>query len=405
MSGSAALEYGFPSTHSTNAVSVGLYALAALKSEPDMDPTLRLLIQLLSWVYMLTIVFGRLYCGMHGFLDICVGSVLGALLAWIQWTFKREIDGFIYSGDWKVPLIVITCIVVLVRIHPEPADPCPCFDDGVAFAGVVIGVDVGHWHYAQSRFALSLPTPATVPYSWAELGLSKSVLRVLLGAYFSWLGPYCRITLLMYTKGVVLIVGWREVMKPTLHSLLPPIFRFIERNGLSLPRKDYKRASEYTKVPDLVDDTLPLLQELPALIHNFSRRTRSDSVGPQSAADVYETLAHRENGRGESTDSRVTAPAIHKRGGGTDVVGFKINNYEGEMGMERVENVDGNGEATVEAVGEKLPGGRGGGYGVEERREEAEIFMRIEKPRVRYDVEVVTKLFVYSGKFPSSASS
>lgn len=184
MSGSAALEYGFPSTHSTNAVSVGLYALAALSYEPDMDPTLRLFIQILSWVYMLTIVLGRLYCGMHGFLDIFIGSLLGALLAWIQWTFKKEIDGFIYSGDWKVPLIVTTCIVVLIRIHPEPADPCPCFDDGVAFAGVVIGVDVGHWHYAQSRFALSTPTPATVPYSWVELGLSKSVLRVLLGVYF-----------------------------------------------------------------------------------------------------------------------------------------------------------------------------------------------------------------------------
>lgn len=199
-----------------------------------------------------------------------------------------------------------------------------------------------------------------------------------------------------------MIVGWRETMKPTLHSLLPPVFRFIERNGLSLPRKDYKRASEYTKVPDLVDDTLPNLQELPALIHNFSRRTRSDSVGPQSAADVYETLAHREKGRGESTDSiSTTAAAIHKRGGGIDVVGFKVNNYEGEMSMERVESAEGHAEAIrgVEVVSGKLPGGTVDGYGIEDRREEAEIFMRIEKPRVRYDVEVVTKLFVYSGEF------
>ena len=31
-------------------------------------------------------------------------------------------------------------------------------------------------------------------------------------------------------------------------------------------------------------------------------------------------------------------------------------------------------------------------------REEREIFAKLEKPRVRYDVEVVTKLIVYSGK-------
>lgn len=31
-------------------------------------------------------------------------------------------------------------------------------------------------------------------------------------------------------------------------------------------------------------------------------------------------------------------------------------------------------------------------------KEEREMFSRLEKPRVRYDVEVVTKLIVYSGK-------
>ena len=31
-------------------------------------------------------------------------------------------------------------------------------------------------------------------------------------------------------------------------------------------------------------------------------------------------------------------------------------------------------------------------------REEREIFAKLEKPRVRYDVEVITKLIVYTGK-------
>ena len=34
----------------------------------------------------------------------------------------------------------------------------------------------------------------------------------------------------------------------------------------------------------------------------------------------------------------------------------------------------------------------------EYEREEREIFAKLEKPRVRYDVEVVTKLIVYAGK-------
>ena len=35
----------------------------------------------------------------------------------------------------------------------------------------------------------------------------------------------------------------------------------------------------------------------------------------------------------------------------------------------------------------------------QDEREEREMFSRLEKPRVRYDVEVVTKLIVYTGKF------
>ena len=34
----------------------------------------------------------------------------------------------------------------------------------------------------------------------------------------------------------------------------------------------------------------------------------------------------------------------------------------------------------------------------EYEREEREIFAKLEKPRVRYDVEVITKLIVYTGK-------
>jgi len=382
MSGSAALEYGFPSTHSTNAVSVGLYGLLALRADSSIDPTFHLSIQLLAWLYMISIILGRLYCGMHGFLDVIIGSALGALLAWIQWAFRAQIDTFIYSGDWKVPLMVASAILVLVRIHPEPADSCPCFDDGVAFAGVIIGADVGHWHFAHSRFSLNIPSPATVPYSYVELGLGKSIARVLLG--------------------VLIIFAWREVMKPTLHSLLPPVFRWVEQIGLSLPRKDYKQASEYTKVPALADDTLPRLQELPALIHNISRRTRSDSVGPQSAADAYETLAYREKRRRESMDSTgVNRPTLHTRGASSEGVGTGVSKYEREMGMGRVESVEGKAVQGAGASEGKLPEeGEGEGEGeAQERREEAEMFMRIERPRVRYDVEVITKLFVYSGEY------
>lgn len=118
---------------------------------------------------------------MHGFFDVIVGICLGAVLAIVDWVSRDAVDAFVFSGSWQVPVVFIVVGLIMVRIHPEPADSCPCFDDGVAFAAVVMGCDVGHWHYAQSSWSWNEPVPATVPYSYEELGLTKSVLRVVAG--------------------------------------------------------------------------------------------------------------------------------------------------------------------------------------------------------------------------------
>ena len=224
MSGSAALEYGFPSTHSTNAVSVTVYALLALHdSDTTENQYLGLFLKALWYCYAASIVLGRLYCGMHGFLDVIIGGVVGAFLSVVQWFYGEVFDDYIYSGSFKAPFIFVLIILVLVRIHPEPADDCPCFDDSVAFAGVMIGIELGSVHYAQSGLAWDYPVPSTTPFDLAILGWPKTIARIMLG--------------------VLVIFGWRGVMKPTLLRVLPPIFRIIERLGLSLPRKFFKQAS------------------------------------------------------------------------------------------------------------------------------------------------------------------
>jgi hypothetical protein len=182
-----------------------------------------LILQLLLYVYATSIVIGRLYCGMHGFSDVIVGSLLGAFLAFIQCAYGEAFDSYLFSGSIQELLMVVLIVLVLVRIHPEPADDCPCFDDSVAFAGVMIGIEAGNWHFAKTSFAWADPTPGTVPFSLEGVGWVKAVLRIILG--------------------VLTIFAWREIMKPSLLRFLPPIFRVIERLGLSLPRKFFTQAS------------------------------------------------------------------------------------------------------------------------------------------------------------------
>lgn len=223
-SGSAALEYGFPSSHSTNAVSVAVYAILLLRNAGETVSTkTKLSLEILAYLYASSIIFGRIYCGMHGVIDVTVGSLIGGLISLAEFYFVRLYEKQIINGSMDGILMITLISLILIRIHPEPADDCPCFDDSVAFMAVYSGIEIGNWHFAHTNMSWDEPGPATVPYSWKDLGLMKTILRILLGVF-------C-------------IVMWREIMKPALLRSLPPIFRVIDRLGLILPRKYFKSAT------------------------------------------------------------------------------------------------------------------------------------------------------------------
>src|SRR5579871_3605671 len=96
MSGSAALEYGFPSTHSANAVSVAVYTLFWLNS-PNcaMHPTTKLILETLTYGYAFSITLGRLYCGMHGFVDVIIGSIVGVFLSIIECVYGTSMENYL----------------------------------------------------------------------------------------------------------------------------------------------------------------------------------------------------------------------------------------------------------------------------------------------------------------------
>lgn len=416
MSGSAALEYGFPSTHSANAVSVAVYAIFLLRSDTNPLPEqTKFALECLAYFYAASIIFGRLYCGMHGFLDVIFGSLIGISLGVIEFFYGPGFDGYLTASTWTVPLVLCLAIILLVRVHPEPADDCPCFDDSVAFAGVVIGLEFGTWRFSRSPFSYSLlPSLAESPFAVAEtLGWPKMVMRVV--------------------SGVLVIFAWRETMKPTMLKLLPHVFRFIETRGFSLPRRFFTPASEYKNIPLRlrVDNVIPNVSDLPDFISSFRApgRGRSVSVGPQSAADAYETLAYRERRRRESVGSQASLRSkgslydLKEKSGEDDESQQRAGRWRnggatgaagmlGRDGLAAVETPDGENhpQSPLEMYEQMMGQGRvmmtGDGTGCEEpeiyvAREnelgEREVFSKLIRPRVRYDVEVVTKLVVYTG--------
>lgn len=402
MSGSAALEYGFPSSHSANAVSVAFYAIYTLRNSSDQDTSnLNMGLQALFYFYAVSIIIGRLYCGMHGFLDVIIGSTMGALITAFQLVYGDWLDSWVFSGSLQDIIIATLAILVLVRIHPEPADDCPCFDDSVSFSGVVIGINLGAWHYAQTGLALENAYPSSVPFSLQEMGILTATVRIILG--------------------VIVIFVWRATMKPVLFTVLPPVFRRLEQVRLNLPRAFFLNASKYTSIKPFTDDdnVIPAASELPHMLKNLAHpRKRSVSVGPQSAADAYETLAYRNRRRRESVNSMDGAlpedakwlpsptsnPSTGKHEPATHAgllptpLASRVHSYEQMMGSgsaitsEKLNITPPDTDSDAKFSGQHLTQSP-----TEAENEKREIFLTVTRPRVRYDVEVITKLIVYTG--------
>lgn len=227
MSGSAALEYGFPSTHTANAVSVALYLLHQLQaSQDDWSPTIYKLLSVGCYCYATSITLGRMYCGMHGFFDVLVGALLGAFITWLRVSYGASFDHWIVSDGWVRPGAAILLLGFAVRFHPEPADNCPCFDDSMAFLGVIMGCAIGHWHFAKWNEAHGVQPSSELSLSWMYPFTNQDVLKSVARLVF----------------GVILIFAWRAVMKPLLLRSLPATFRFVDHWGLMIPRRYFLQA-------------------------------------------------------------------------------------------------------------------------------------------------------------------
>lgn len=119
MSPSVALEYGFPSTHSTNSISVALFFISVACEKLAPESPARIITTIACTFYAVSVVFGRVYCGMHTvtgntyirkhgnkeltYISItdCVGGTILAYLVYIaQWAFKDQFNALFTSESY-----------------------------------------------------------------------------------------------------------------------------------------------------------------------------------------------------------------------------------------------------------------------------------------------------------------
>ncbi|KAH9916229.1 PAP2-domain-containing protein, partial [Amylocystis lapponica] len=289
--GSHHLEYGFPSTHSTNSVSIALYCFSLLRqlsTTPlvaagsisaalvdsvnitavenatanvlDLADAQEMMISSTTYhtvvgillFYTFSIVYGRLYTGMHSLTDCVMGILLGAGVWAAHLVCSEPLHAWIRDGGWVVPAVMVPLCLLLVHRHPQPVDDCPCFEDAIAFVSVVMGEVLSRWYmqhsgYDQTFFVSEMPGRSWATWmdvaTWWSIGALKLVL------------------------GILIIFAWRIFAKSLSHMVLPPIFRLLAQLFTLPHRRFYTPATDYTNVPPEKGlHPIPSLIDLPGML-------------------------------------------------------------------------------------------------------------------------------------------
>ncbi|CAO3650048.1 unnamed protein product [Cunninghamella echinulata] len=273
MSIGAAFEYGFPSTHTTNSVSVALYLIAVACDTFAPESPIRMFCILGAMFYAFSVVFGRIYCGMHSVTDVVGGAILAYILYWFQWTFREALDSFVTDDSYWIFLTIPICLI-FVGIHPDPIERCPCFEDSVCFMGVVMGIYPGSWICYRSEIC--------------QLGLKSSALTS------SFDLKDIALTLMKITIGVALLFIWRMACKKVCYFILPPIYR-----AFNLPHRKFEiGARTYKSLNKESIHPIPSVLDLRGLAKSVSD---AEHVGIQSGIDLHERrVAECKNRRKEN---------------------------------------------------------------------------------------------------------
>ncbi|KAI0031597.1 hypothetical protein K488DRAFT_36128, partial [Vararia minispora EC-137] len=267
--GSHHLEYGFPSSHTANCTSMALFLMARLYplwTSGTLSTLGYALTGVLLLLYVFTIIGGRLYLGMHGFVDCTAGFIVGIAMWLVQWAYMPPLEQWLTTAGWIAPLTVTAICLLMVNQHPQPVDDCPCFEDAIAFMSVVLGVLLSLWT------AKKVPVLDASNFGTLQPGSSFDSPTAV--------ATFVAFSLLKVVTGILVILGWRLAAKPTAQTILPPLFRFLARAvPFQLPnRRHYTPATEYANHPP------HNLQPIPSMIDlSLSVTTEGGEAGIASA--------------------------------------------------------------------------------------------------------------------------
>lgn len=107
-------------------------------------------------IYAVLLPLSRVYCGMHSFTDIMVGSILGLSIVFLQDfpLFRNFYD----TSEIATGFSILFLIWVIIFGLPSPKDACPCWFDSICASSVLIGVVAGAFYRTLFSAKFLLPS-------------------------------------------------------------------------------------------------------------------------------------------------------------------------------------------------------------------------------------------------------
>jgi sphingosine-1-phosphate phosphatase 1/sphingosine-1-phosphate phosphatase 2 len=248
-------EYGMPSTHTVNAVSLGLFTWLSLAWESSFTETQLLISAVVLGTIVCFVLHSRLYNGMHCVADIVGGFFIAvALVCSVKLGITKFLDHEVFDAHttYFFPLGLFLAVLGLLVVHPRPVDPCPCFLDSVSFLAAFCGIWSGMWYFLHLRLDLGWKMEF-LPYSFDKYGYGSSVIRVVVSLFF--------------------VVLARQVTKATFGALAPYILKLMP--GLAVkgyPKRDH--------VAPVVPAEEPMIQESAKPESNGLHRRKEEQTEP-----------------------------------------------------------------------------------------------------------------------------
>jgi len=146
-------DYGCPSSHSLNSMALPFFLVYHFWNNDDLYSSITYFALAALWA--LSVIFSRMYLGVHSPLDVTVGSSIGFLLLIFWINVHEAVDRWLVNGI-HVPMVLLLLTVSIIAIHPRSSSrsiigQSPSFRYTVALLGLLCGLAIGAWSLNETK--------------------------------------------------------------------------------------------------------------------------------------------------------------------------------------------------------------------------------------------------------------